>query len=116
MRPLRDTRRSKPGTDMIVRWVTDPKRFTEVAATLAETVSSYADANGGWKAIADQWLQPGGLNHESVYVTSHLLSREVLARPWRLSSSEARLMGCWRSYPARFPRRSCGWACRRTSG
>ena len=58
---------------MIVRWVTDPASYTEVAATLAETVSSYADEHGGWKAIADRWLQPGGLDEEGVYVTTHLL-------------------------------------------
>ena len=59
--------------------MTDPTRFTEVAETLAWMVSSYAEEHGGWKAIADQWLQPGGLDKEGVYVTSHLLSREVFA-------------------------------------
>jgi hypothetical protein len=27
---------------------------------------------GGWKAIADQWLQPGALDQEGVAVTTHL--------------------------------------------
>lgn len=44
------------------RWVTDPDRYTEVAETLAGIVSRYCDGQGeGWKAVADQWLQPGGL-------------------------------------------------------
>lgn len=60
-------------TDMVLRWVSDPERFTEVAATLAGVVASYADEHGGWTAIADQWLQPGGLDQEGVHVTQHLL-------------------------------------------
>jgi hypothetical protein len=48
--------------EMFWRWVTDPHRFTEVAETLAAVVSSYCDEQEtGWKAVADQWLQPGGL-------------------------------------------------------
>jgi len=46
------------------RWVTDPARYTEVAATLASVVSRYADGRfgrDGWARIADQWLQPGGM-------------------------------------------------------
>jgi hypothetical protein len=52
---------------MILRWVTDPARFTEVAETLAAVVSAYADeihGPDGWRMIADQWLQPGGLAAE----------------------------------------------------
>lgn len=48
------------------RWVTDPARYTEVAETLAYLVSSYADGqteypHDGWRAVADQWLQPHSL-------------------------------------------------------
>jgi hypothetical protein len=49
---------------VILRWVTDPARFTEVAETLAAVVSSYADDThgaAGWAKVADQWLQPGSL-------------------------------------------------------
>lgn len=60
-------------TEMIVRWTTDPERFTEVAETLAHVVSSYADEQGGWGAVADQWLQPGALDTEGVHVTYKLL-------------------------------------------
>jgi len=47
------------------RWVTSPGRYTEVAETLASIVSRYADETagpGGWRAVADQWLQPGALS------------------------------------------------------
>jgi len=47
------------------RWVTDPDRFTELAETLASLVAWYADDRygpDGWRGIADQWLQPGGLD------------------------------------------------------
>jgi hypothetical protein len=44
------------------QWVTGPDRYTEVAETLAAIVSSYCDAQeAGWKAVADQWLQPSAL-------------------------------------------------------
>jgi hypothetical protein len=46
------------------RWVSDPDRYTEVAETLASVVSRYCDDTAGptgWRAVADQWLQPGGL-------------------------------------------------------
>lgn len=49
----------------VTGWVTDENRYTEVAETLAFLVSSHADqAHGpaGWKRIADQWLQPGGVD------------------------------------------------------
>ena len=56
-------------TDVLYRWGTDPTRFTEVAETLAAAVSEYADEHGGWAAVADQWLQPGGLDQEGVRLT-----------------------------------------------
>jgi hypothetical protein len=43
-------------------WTANPDRYTEVPANLAKTIAAYADATygaGGWKNIADQWLQPG---------------------------------------------------------
>jgi hypothetical protein len=49
---------------IFTRWVTGPDRYTEVAETLASLVSGYADREhgaDGWKRVADQWLQPGGL-------------------------------------------------------
>lgn len=51
-------------TDLFRRWVTDPACYTEVAETLAAVVCGYCgDTHGsdGWAAVADQWLQPGGL-------------------------------------------------------
>ena len=45
------------------RWVTAPDRYTEVAETLAAIASAHADDNGGWSAVADQWLQPTSLAH-----------------------------------------------------
>jgi hypothetical protein len=66
--------------EIFTRWVTAPDRYTEVAETLAGMVSRYCDdlieqalpdsgpavfpagwKLAGWRAIADQWLQPGGL-------------------------------------------------------
>lgn len=61
--------------DLIHRWVTDPTRYTEVAETLAAEVSRFADDTAGpdgWRAIADQWLQPGSLGWRDGY-TCHLL-------------------------------------------
>lgn len=49
---------------VLLRWVTGPDRYTEVADTLAYLVSSHADREygpGGWAKVADRWLQPGGL-------------------------------------------------------
>lgn len=63
---------------VIRRWVTDPARYTEVAATLAYLVSTYSDETAyggeedvrlvddphgllGWKTVADQWIQPDRL-------------------------------------------------------
>lgn len=48
-------------TEVLWRWVASPDRYTEVAETLASIVSRYCDEHGGWRAVADQWLQPGGL-------------------------------------------------------
>jgi hypothetical protein len=42
-------------------------------------ITHYSEENGGWRAIADQWLQPGGLDEVGVRVTSHLFSRELFA-------------------------------------
>jgi hypothetical protein len=49
------------------QWVTDPARYTEVAANLAAVVSTYCDTVGphGWTAVADQWLQPRSLAHDT---------------------------------------------------
>jgi hypothetical protein len=60
---------------ILYRWATDPARFTELAETLARVVSEYADSTPrGWADIADQWLQPGALDHhEGVHVTYSLL-------------------------------------------
>ncbi len=56
-------------TAVLYRWCTDPARFTEVAETLAAVVSRYADEHGGWRTVADQWLQPGALDQEGVRLT-----------------------------------------------
>lgn len=61
--------------DMLMRWVTGPDRYTEVAATLASVVSMYADRKagaGGWKAVADQWLQPGAMDERNFRVCYRL--------------------------------------------
>lgn len=63
--------------DILYRWVTDPARYTEVAATLAYLVSSYADGqtaypHDGWRAVADQWLQPNSLARDD-FVTCYRL-------------------------------------------
>lgn len=47
--------------EILYRWVTDPRRYTEVASTLAFTVAWHADQQlgaTGWNRIADQWLRP----------------------------------------------------------
>lgn len=52
--------------EIVTRWVTGPGRYTEVAETLAEVVSRYADGMygaAGWARIADQWMQPGTPGH-----------------------------------------------------
>jgi hypothetical protein len=51
-------------TEILLRWVTAPDRYTEVAATPAFHVASYCDTSAGadgWRTVADQWLQPGAL-------------------------------------------------------
>lgn len=58
---------------IIRRWITDPDRYTEVAETLAAVVSELADEQGGWKTVADQWLQPGSLDREGVRIAYGLL-------------------------------------------
>lgn len=61
---------------MIHRWVTAPDRYTEVAETLADVMSSYCDdtaGRDGWRAVADQWLQPGGLAQETFSACYRLL-------------------------------------------
>lgn len=60
-------------TAVLLRWVSDPEQYTEVAETLAEIVSEHADERGGWAAVADQWLQPGALDREGMYLTYGLL-------------------------------------------
>lgn len=46
-------------TAVVRQWVTGPYRFTEVADTLAFITARFAHAQGGWRTVADQWLQPG---------------------------------------------------------
>ncbi|WP_370973646.1 hypothetical protein [Amycolatopsis sp. cg9] len=58
------------------RWTAGPDRYTEVAETLAGFISSYADEKygaEGWKKIADQWLQPGGMAVENFSACYRLL-------------------------------------------
>ena len=58
------------------RWVTDPLRDTEVAETRAAVVSEHCDATAGadgWTAVADQWLQPGGLARDDFSICYRLL-------------------------------------------
>ncbi|TDW95379.1 hypothetical protein EV137_2715 [Kribbella pratensis] len=57
-------RRTRRARRDVTRWVTGPDRYTEVAETLAWQVSRYCDETAGpegWRAVADQWLQPGGM-------------------------------------------------------
>ncbi|WP_018807350.1 hypothetical protein [Salinispora arenicola] len=77
--------------EVIHRWVTDPRRYTEVAETLAAVVSHYADEHygaDGWAKIADQWLQPGSLAthdflacYQLLYDRSEHLNTQLLATP-----------------------------------
>ena len=60
---------------IIRRWVTDPE-YTEVAETLAFLVSGFCDdtaGQNGWLAVADQWLQPGGLARQNFSACYRLL-------------------------------------------
>lgn len=50
--------------EVLRRWTNSGDRYTELAENLAGVISGFADerhAAEGWKRIADQWLQPGGL-------------------------------------------------------
>lgn len=61
---------------IIHRWVTDPQRYTEVAETLTGIVSWFADeagGTGGWRLVADQWLQPGALDATNMQACYNLL-------------------------------------------
>ncbi|MEU4607444.1 hypothetical protein AB0F43_31045 [Kribbella sp. NPDC023972] len=62
--------------EVFTRWVTGPARYTEVAETLAGEVSRYCDDTAGpdgWRIVADQWLQPGGLAVTDFRNCYHLL-------------------------------------------
>lgn len=58
---------------VLVRWVADPDDYTEVAETLAAEFSAFADEVGGWRAVADQWLQQGALDRDGLMLTYGLL-------------------------------------------
>ncbi|OUS97326.1 hypothetical protein [Rhodococcus sp. NCIMB 12038] len=61
--------------EIFQRWVSDPRRYTEVAETLAAIVSDFCDTRhgaDGWPAIADQWLQPTSLDRDG-YATTYRL-------------------------------------------
>lgn len=60
---------------MILRWVTGPDVYVQVASSLAFEVARYADQHGpvGWKRIADQWLQPGPRSSRTFAVAYRLL-------------------------------------------
>lgn len=62
--------------EVFTRWVTGPARYTEVAETLAGEVSRYCDDTAGpdgWRMVADQWLQSGGLAVTDFRNCYHLL-------------------------------------------
>lgn len=57
-------------------WTASTDRYTEVPETLAALVGDYADTRhgaDGWRAIADQWLQPTSLAKEDFASTYRLL-------------------------------------------
>ncbi|MGW9310698.1 hypothetical protein ACWGPQ_22090 [Saccharomonospora azurea] len=57
-------------------WTLSEDRYTEVPATLSRSVAAYADERHGvegWRAIADEWLQPGSPDRENVIGTYRLL-------------------------------------------
>jgi len=62
-------------TEVLERWIDGPGPYTEVAASLAGIVSVLADEHGpqGWRAVADQWLQPGGMAVEDTALCRGLL-------------------------------------------
>lgn len=62
-----------PLVDLFTGWVDGPERYTEVAETLAAEVSVLADEMGGWDKVADQWIRPGALDTEGVFLTHGLL-------------------------------------------
>jgi hypothetical protein len=76
-----DRAAKQAAVEVLTTWITDPNRYTEVAETLALSVSQFADHIGadGWKAIADQWLQP-----------TSSLSRDDFTACYRLLYSQSR--------------------------
>jgi hypothetical protein len=57
-------------------WTSSEDRYTEVPETLAALVSRFADEThgpDGWRAIADQWIQPSSLDKENFNGTYRLL-------------------------------------------
>lgn len=57
-------------------WTGSTDRYTEVPETLTALVCEFADechGADGWRQIADQWLQPGGLAKENFNATYRLL-------------------------------------------
>lgn len=61
--------------EVFQRWVSDPQRYTEVAETLASIVSEFCDSRhdaDGWRAVADQWLQPTSLDRNGFTITYRL--------------------------------------------
>lgn len=62
--------------EMLRRWTGSPDLYVEVAETLSEVVSAYADdrhGSDGWYHIADQWLQPQSLATDNYERVSNLL-------------------------------------------
>lgn len=57
-------------------WTSSDDHYTEVPETLAALVSRFADEThgaDGWRAIADQWIQPSSLDRENFTGTYRLL-------------------------------------------
>lgn len=57
-------------------WTGSDDRYTEVPETLAGLVGMFADERhgaDGWRAIADQWIQPNSLDKENFVGTYRLL-------------------------------------------
>ena len=75
--PERVHREARDRIAAVVRaWTNSEDRYTEVPATLSRLVADYADERhgvDGWRAIADQWLQPGSSDRENVIGTYRLL-------------------------------------------
>ncbi|WP_329492466.1 hypothetical protein OG618_37465 (plasmid) [Kitasatospora sp. NBC_01246] len=54
--------------DILEGWVRHPESYTEVAETLSALFGRHADRAGGWKAVADQWFQPGArAGHDLIF-------------------------------------------------